>query len=130
MSAGPVNAGPVSTDAATADRATALAAGERARLRTLGAGEARVEGALDFDTVRPLFTAGEALLRRPGALRIDLGGIDSANSAGLALLLEWLDLARARRVDLRFANPPDALLRIAALSNADGLLPFVRTRSN
>ena len=108
------------------DPASAPAAGARARLRSLGAGEARVEGALDFDTARPLFTAGEALLRRPGALCIDLGGVDSANSAGLALLLEWLDLARARRIDLRFANLPDALLRIAALSNVDGLLPLAQ----
>lgn len=103
---------------------TTAPVGARARLLAPARGQARVEGALDFDTLMPLLAAGEALLRRPGALRIDLGGVTTANSAGLALLLEWLDLARARGIDLRFLNLPDALLRIAALSNLGELLPL------
>ena len=95
----------------------------RARLVTCAPGLARVEGVLDFASVTPLLAAGEALLRRPGALDIDLGGVTAANSAGLALLLEWLDLAGARRIDLRLLNLPESLLRIAAFSNLDALLP-------
>ena len=96
-----------------------------ARLIADGEGRARVEGALDFDSVSPLLTAGDALLKRNGQLAIDLGGVSSANSAGLALLLEWLDLARSRRVDLHYLNLPESLVRIADFSNLQSLLPTV-----
>ena len=63
-------------------------------------------------------------LLKPGkGLAIDLGGVTSANSAGLALLLEWLDLARSRRVDLHYLNLPESLVRIADFSNLQSLLP-------
>ncbi len=94
-----------------------------ARLIATGESEARVEGPLDFDTVGPLLAAGEALLRRPGALQIDLSGVTAANSAGLALLLEWMDLARSRRITVSYLHLPESLLRIAAFSNLEALLP-------
>jgi phospholipid transport system transporter-binding protein len=106
---------------AAADR---RAAGAGARLVAAGEGRARVEGAMDFDTVSPLLAAGVALLKRGGSLVIDLGGVTSANSAGLALLLEWLDLARSRQVALSYLNLPDSLARIAELSNLQSLLPI------
>jgi len=101
--------------------ADARAAG--ARLVAAGEGRARVDGPMDFDSVSPLLIAGEALLKRRGRLAIDLSGVTSANSAGLALLLEWLDLARARQVELSYLNLPDSLARIAELSNLQSLLP-------
>ncbi|EXJ16373.1 hypothetical protein D779_0307 [Imhoffiella purpurea] len=63
---------------------------------------------------------------RPDAdtLVIDLAEVDSANSAGLALLLEWLDVARARDIHLSYANVPDSLRRIAAFSNLQDVLPI------
>lgn len=100
------------------------APGDGARLIAIADGTACLEGAMDFTTVTTLLAAGEVLLRRPGALQIDLGGVSSSNSAGLALLLEWMDLARSRRVDLTFVNLPDSLWRIAALSNLEALLPL------
>jgi phospholipid transport system transporter-binding protein len=95
----------------------------RARLAAAGDGRLRVEGVLDFDTVVDLLTQGEALVPRGGELRIDLSGVDSANSAGLALLLEWLDLARARGTRLLYSGMPESLTRIAAFSNLGSLLP-------
>ena len=100
----------------------------KARLIATGQRDARVEGPLDFDTVGPLLAAGEALLRRPGALRIDLGGVSAANSAGLALLLEWLDIARSRRITLSYLQLPESLRRIAAFSNLEALLPVEEVR--
>lgn len=97
-----------------------------ARLITAGEGGLRVEGVLDFDTVSGLAAESKALFQRNGRLRIDLSGVSAANSAGLALLLEWVDLARSRRTDLRFLNLPESLLRIAAFSNLGSLLPVAR----
>ena len=100
----------------------------KARLVATGQRCARVEGPLDFDTVGPLLTAGEALLRRPGTLRIDLGGVTAANSAGLALLLEWMDVARSHQITVSYLHLPESLLRIAALSNLEALLPVEEVR--
>ena len=94
-----------------------------AQLAAIGEGRLRVDGDLDFESVGPLLAKGEALMPRDGQLQIDLSGVKSANSAGLALLLEWLDLARARGVSLRYLDMPESLTRIAAFSNLGTLLP-------
>lgn len=98
-----------------------------ARLITVGPGRLRVEGVLDFATVTDLVAEARALFPASGRLHIDLSGVESANSAGLALLLEWLALARSRRLDLRYLDLPDSLERIAAFSNLGSLLPRTRT---
>lgn len=84
----------------------------------------RLEGVLDFASVPALVAEGAALVRTQPELIIDLAGVESTNSAGLALLLEWLDLARAQGCALCYRHLPDALCRIAALSNALSLLPL------
>lgn len=94
-----------------------------ARLVTAGTGRLRVEGTLDFSTVNALVAEAGALFPAQGTLQIDLAGVGSANSAGLALLLEWLDMARARRLDLQYLNLPDSLQRIAAISSLGHLFP-------
>lgn len=100
-----------------------------ARLVSSGATGFRVEGVLDFSTVGPLAAEGEGVLSGSGPLEIDLSGVVQANSAGLALLLEWLDLARRRNVPLRFRNLPESLTRIAALTNLTDLLPISPERA-
>lgn len=95
----------------------------RARVFAAGEGVLRVEGALDFGTVRGLLSQGESLIPKSGPVEIDLSGVDSANSAGLALLLEWLDIARSRGAELRYVAIPESLARIAELSNLGSLLP-------
>ena len=81
-----------------------------------------LEGVLDFDSVASLLAEGERMLTGSGRLDLDLGAVREANSAGLALLLEWLDLARQRRLELRLHNLPDSLKRLAALANVDDFL--------
>jgi phospholipid transport system transporter-binding protein len=94
-----------------------------AQLAAIGEGQLRVDGDLDFESVAPLLAKGVALMPQNGQLQIDLSGVKSANSAGLALLLEWLDLARARGISLRYLDMPESLTRIAAFSNLGTLLP-------
>jgi phospholipid transport system transporter-binding protein len=96
---------------------------KEARLTPLGGGHYALEGVLDFATVTRVARDGMDLLRRDALVDIDLAGVVSANSAGLALLLEWLDFARARGARLTYRNLPDSLLRIAAVSNLATLLP-------
>lgn len=94
-----------------------------ARLIDDGEGRFSLQGVLDFGTVTALRDQGEPLFQAGGQVRIDLAGVETANSAGLALLVEWLDMARARGASLQLANMPESLTRIAAFSNLQDLLP-------
>jgi phospholipid transport system transporter-binding protein len=100
-----------------------------ARILAVGDAALRVEGVLDFTTVGPLAVEGRRLLSGEGPLEIDLGAVVQANSAGLALLVEWLDLARRRKLTLCFRNLPDSLARLAALTNLTSLLSVVPGRA-
>lgn len=108
---------------------SASGSSKAARLVSAGEGRILIEGALDFTTVSALATETERLFQPRGQLRIDLSGVDRVNSAGLALLLEWMDIARARGVDLQILNLPESLARIAAFSNLGSLLPVARQAS-
>ena len=86
-----------------------------------------VEGILDFDTVVPLIAESRRYFAGKGRrLEVDLQGVHGANSAGLALLLEWLELAQKRGISLRFRNLPESLTRLAAITNLTGLLPVIK----
>jgi len=97
---------------------------KEARLTPLGEGRYSLDGVLDFSTVSRVAVGGIALFKRDALVDIDLAGVESANSAGLALLLEWLDVARARGAHVTYRNLPDSLVRIAAVSNLAILLPM------
>lgn len=97
----------------------------RATLIDLGSGRYKVTGDLDFNSVAPLVADGERQFAGAGVgpLDIDLAEVGQANSAGLALLFEWLDRAKGRGQTLRFTSFPNSLARIAAITNLTGLLP-------
>ena len=83
-----------------------------------------LEGVLDFGTVCALLRDGERMLAGEGPLAIDLAAVHEANSAGLALLLEWIDLAQRRGRPLRLYNLPESLVHLAELANLGPLLPL------
>lgn len=81
-------------------------------------------GELDFQTVASLLPEGNRMLAGEGPLDLDLVGVREANSAGLALLLEWIDLAGRRGRPLRLYNLPESLVHLADLANVGSLLPL------
>ncbi len=85
-----------------------------------------VEGVLDFDSVVPLAAESRRHFAGKERLEVDLQGVRRANSAGLVLLLEWLELAHRCGISLRFRNLPESLARLASLSNLTGLLPVIK----
>lgn len=88
-----------------------------------------LEGVLDFDSLVPLIAESRHHFAGKTHLDVDLQGVRRTNSAGLALLLEWLELARRQEVSLRFLNPPESLMRLAAVTNISELLPMVEGRA-
>lgn len=94
------------------------------RLESAGDGRYRLAGDLSFETVPALYRRGLPPLAAGRDLTLDLSAVGRADSAGLALLVEWLRQARAAGARLRLADPPRqlaALIRVAGLAGAFGL---------
>ncbi len=102
-----------------------MAAGGAARLEKVGPGEFRVSGVLSFDSVAAVFKQARELLAGNDPLRIDLAGVERSDSAGLALLVEWTRQARAAGRSIGFANIPEQMRTIAAVSGLEAVLPLV-----
>ncbi|MDP9066379.1 MAG: STAS domain-containing protein [Pseudomonadota bacterium] len=82
----------------------------------------RVLGALTFATVAKLLPAGTAAIAEGAAALIDLEGVTTSDSSGLALLIEWMSVAKQSEKPLRYENMPAQLHQLALLSDVDELL--------
>jgi phospholipid transport system transporter-binding protein len=86
------------------------------------AGRSRVNGVLHFTTVTALLRSGSEAIANGRAAVIDLSGVKDSDSSGLALLVEWLSIARAEDKTLRYENIPTQLHQLARLSDLEELL--------
>lgn len=84
-----------------------------------------VSGELNMQSVPALLHEVEPILgRSQDDVCFDLQGITRSDSAGLALLVEWLQAARQCRRQLTFCNLPPQLRDIARVSGLEQLLPL------
>lgn len=96
-----------------------------ASLRHQGNGRFLLTGELNFAGVAGLLRQSTDLFANPTpTVELDLAGVQRVDSAGLALLVEWL--ARARRLgkSLRFLHVPEQILRMAKVGGLETILPF------
>jgi phospholipid transport system transporter-binding protein len=90
-------------------------------------GRLSLSGELDHAGVAQALAAGRNWLSRgSGLLQVDLSGISRSESAGAALLLEWLRQARRLDREIEFLNPPAQLRSLLKFFELESLLP-VRT---
>jgi phospholipid transport system transporter-binding protein len=82
----------------------------------------RVTGTLHFTTVSALLALGVEAIGNGRAAVIDLAGVKDSDSSGLALLIEWMSVAKAARRTLRYENMPVQLHQLARLSDVEELL--------
>jgi phospholipid transport system transporter-binding protein len=97
---------------------------EPLRIELEGASTLRLNGAMTFATAARALPEG---LRRlegcaVGGVAIDCSGVGVADSAGLAVVVEWLAWGRrnGRRIELRAV--PRSLIEIARISELEELL--------
>lgn len=83
-----------------------------------------VSGELTFATARDARQVGTLVLEgsRAPELVIDCAGVTRGDSAGLAVLLDWLAWARRKSRPVRLEHLPASLVAIAKISEVDGLL--------
>ena len=92
---------------------------------TLEGERSRVVGSLEFATVAKLLPLGTTAIESGNAAVIDLAGVTDSDSSGLALLIEWLSVAKAARCSLRYENMPAQLHQLAGLSEVEALFTAV-----
>jgi phospholipid transport system transporter-binding protein len=93
-----------------------------ARLEALGAGRFRVSGVLNADTVVDLLKQSRERFTGVTRIELDLGAVAESDSSGLALLLEWLRVARHEKQQIHYVNVPTQISALARISEVDDLL--------
>jgi phospholipid transport system transporter-binding protein len=90
----------------------------------LGSGSVQVRGALIFGTARRARAAASRLLAVRGgpALTVDCSAVTASDSAGLAVLLDWLALAKRQGRAIHFINLPAPIRAVAQISEVESLL--------
>jgi phospholipid transport system transporter-binding protein len=86
-------------------------------------GRFQVRGELTLATARRALDAGRRAMRNANgaAVEVDCSQITASDSAGLAVLLEWLAAARQAGHELSFVNVPAQLCAVARISELDGI---------
>ena len=94
------------------------------RLAAGAPGMFSAQGPLTFATARRACEQGAAALAAASAARleIDCRDVTASDSAGLAVLLEWLSITKRAGRSLRYAQLPQGLAALARISDVEDLL--------
>ena len=92
------------------------------RLEDLGSRHWRLSGDLTFATVAGLVEAPDFGALDGGVVTVDLAGVTRAESAGLALLLEWQRVAEQRGALISFISMPAQMRSMAAVCGLEEIL--------
>ncbi len=81
-----------------------------------------LSGALSFETVPELYRRSGEWFAGSEALTVDLAAVTRADSAGLALLIEWLRRARVAGRPLHFTRIPPQVQTLIRVSGLEKIL--------
>ncbi|MEW8555219.1 MAG: STAS domain-containing protein [Candidatus Thiodiazotropha sp.] len=87
-----------------------------------GAFRFHVQGDMTFSSVKDLLQRSTELFSSVDELEVDLSQVDHADSAGLALVLEWMAQAGERNAKIVFTGIPESMVSIARLCQVESLL--------
>jgi len=82
-----------------------------------------LRGELSFATVTDLSKRSAEMLWGAEQVTLDLAGVTRTDSAGLALLVEWLRHAHRKSKAIQFRNIPQQMMAVAQVAGLDKLLP-------
>ena len=84
-----------------------------------GNGRWLIHGELTFASIHGKLIDSPPFLRGGKDIILDFAQVTTTDSAGLALMIEWIKLSRHQRAQLHFRNVPKQLLNLAKLSGLD-----------
>ncbi len=91
-------------------------------LQDKGDGRFALTGDMSFETAETLLRESEDMFEGHTRIEVDLSGVGKADSAGLALLLEWVTWANHTVREIRYTDMPERVLAIAKTTEVDHLL--------
>ncbi len=84
----------------------------------------KVSGELTFSSVSSLLAKSLEYFSSQNALQVDLAGVTHSDTAGVALLVEWMRMAKQRDAQLSFSNIPEQMWAIIEVSDLGSRLPL------
>lgn len=99
-----------------------MAAKTEYQFDALGGGRFTISGVLGFSTVADILEDSKELFEDYSVIKVDFSGVTESDSAGLALLLEWVNWAKHYVREIRYLNIPAQIRAIARISEVDELL--------
>ena len=81
-----------------------------------------ISGELSFSTVSGALSESSLLFNGESEMIVDLKDVTHVDSAGIALLIEWLGMANHQTKKLEYRNVPEQMLAIAKISGLEGVL--------
>jgi phospholipid transport system transporter-binding protein len=87
-----------------------------------GEGRFALSGQMTFGTAGEILKESEAPFEEHTQIEVDLSGVTRTDSAGLALLLEWITWANHTVREIRFVETPEKIDAIARVTEVEGLL--------
>ena len=91
-------------------------------LTELGEGRFGLSGDMSFATAEAILRRSDQLFAQHDTVEVDLSAVENTDSAGLALLLEWISLAARQGRKISYAQIPEKIQAIAVTAEIDELL--------
>lgn len=87
-------------------------------------GRFRLRGIMSYASVPAALDESMHLFSEHPIIELDFSEVTSADSAGLALLVEWAGWARRKHREMHFHNLPQQALALARISDVEKILPI------
>ena len=97
-------------------------------LKKVAASRFLLSGDMTFATVARLLREGYRRFDGEAAVVVDWSGVQRADSASLALMIEWLRWAGQHDATIEYVNVPARILATAKVCGLEEILPFVAER--
>jgi len=81
-------------------------------------------GELSFNTVPVIAPNFAKIVNNTDNVVLDLQGVTRTDSAGLALLIDWMRYAHNKDKHIVFKNMPEQMLAVAKVSELEDILPL------
>lgn len=92
------------------------------RFEDLGDGKFALHGDLTYATVARALYLSKDLFGDHATIELDMSDIGAADSAGLGVLLEWVNWAKNFVREIRYISIPPQIMAIAQISEVDDML--------
>lgn len=81
-----------------------------------------LHGTLNFGNVMSIYQQSLAYIQQMTEVNIDFAHLQTTNSAGLVLIIEWIKTARKLHKTIHFFHLPTKLMAIAEIAGVDCLI--------